>query len=326
MQLLPERIRCRSIFQLSLPGSHDSGSYELDVCQDFSKDIKRQFRNWRRLLRLLSKRRVLCWARTQTISIGQQLQLGVRYFDFRVVSVQVDKVKKKTELEEGFRFCHALHGPSIFVLCDQINTFLTDHTGEVVIIDFQHFYDFQLQDHRFLIQKCLQIFGQKLCPRSFQTRLGEEMTLNLLHQQNIQIILVYREPVIFALLEVDFFWTEESICNPFANTNSVKHLLDRLVVHLQQRDSLKFHVFQGVLTFGFKNCFSLLRGNLFDDLARHCNKSLLDWLRQLNPPQPQPNIVMFDFVNSYELELIKQVINLNYRFDDQNKSFQVNLI
>ena len=44
-----------------------------------------------------------------------------------------------------------------------VDTFLKQHTGEIVLLDFNHFYSMADDDHRTLLSRVLQVFGTRLC-------------------------------------------------------------------------------------------------------------------------------------------------------------------
>ena len=94
------------------------------------------------------------WAKCQRANCRQQLELGIRYFDIRLAKFS----PKKGEAENGpksLRVVHGLYGDEIeSILCD-INAFLEKQKGEIVILDFQHIFDFQKEDHLYLVRNSL---------------------------------------------------------------------------------------------------------------------------------------------------------------------------
>jgi len=68
---------------------------------------------------------------TQSLTVGEQLRCGVRYFDVRI---------KKTD--DGYVIFHGpLNGPEADGVFDDVAEFLSKHADETVILDFQHFKD-----------------------------------------------------------------------------------------------------------------------------------------------------------------------------------------
>merc|ERR1719295_2542741 len=62
------------------------------------------------------------------------------------------------------RTLHSLFGDPIGPILADINAFLEAHTKEVVILDFQHVFEFKCNDHEALVDKLFKTFGDKLCP------------------------------------------------------------------------------------------------------------------------------------------------------------------
>ena len=70
---------------------------------------------------------------TNHITTRQQLDLGVWYLDYRTMPHK----EHMTELYNA----HALYATSTEFELQQVKEFLTENPGELVIIDFNHFYD-----------------------------------------------------------------------------------------------------------------------------------------------------------------------------------------
>lgn len=102
-----------------------------------------------------------------------------RYFDLRIAT-------KGSELYS----CHALYGMNIIDALQIINRMLDTHSTEVVILDFQHFYNLAYSDHSYLISQIYFIFGHKLC--AFQEDVTE-LTLGRLQKEGKQVRSLLRD-------------------------------------------------------------------------------------------------------------------------------------
>ena len=104
MRDLPESKQSQSITELIIPGSHNSGTFELSkklpVGPDESELVQKLGNN--PILGKLTKSIIYRWGKCQHCSIVDQLHLGIRYFDFRIGKVQ-----------GNFRILHALYGQEI---------------------------------------------------------------------------------------------------------------------------------------------------------------------------------------------------------------------
>ena len=93
------------------------------------------------------------WAKCQRSNCRRQLELGIRYFDIRLAKLAPKKNEKNgNEAQDSVRVIHGLFGDEICAILSDIEHFLEKHPGEVVILDFQHIFDFQKDDHLNLVR------------------------------------------------------------------------------------------------------------------------------------------------------------------------------
>lgn len=78
------------------------------------------------------------WAKTQDGNVAEQLNVGLRYFDLRVLRRREDGV---------IYFVHGQYAQEISLDLSSIRLFLRTHPHEVVLLDFNHFYQFDLPEH-----------------------------------------------------------------------------------------------------------------------------------------------------------------------------------
>lgn len=81
-----------------------------------------------------------------------------------------------------------LCGIDIIDALRNLNEMLEVHSKEVILLDFQNFYEIKHSDHLYLIQKIHHIFERKLCPCP---RNVSQLTLNELQIQKIQVFLPF---------------------------------------------------------------------------------------------------------------------------------------
>lgn len=100
------------------------------------------------------------WSACQSVPLGEQLKYGVRYLDLRVT---VDDGK--------FYFVHTLRTSStVRELLVPVKDFVNAHDGEIVILDFQHFYDLNKEDHVRFYNMLKDLFGDKLAPFDYRNK------------------------------------------------------------------------------------------------------------------------------------------------------------
>ena len=86
--------------------------------------------------------------------------MGIRYFDLRVCRT----TDKNLHSKSPFTFTHGLLGDLVRDGLEEINEFLNQHSKEIILLDFNHFYDFNDQcGHDQLIHLIHEIFGKKIC-------------------------------------------------------------------------------------------------------------------------------------------------------------------
>lgn len=66
-----------------------------------------------------------------------------------------------------------------------LNQALLSHRQEVVILDFQHFYNFEYSHHLFLVDMLYSIFGERLCTQPEDL---SHVTLHWLQEGGVQVI------------------------------------------------------------------------------------------------------------------------------------------
>ncbi|VDM72083.1 unnamed protein product, partial [Strongylus vulgaris] len=93
--------------------------------------------------------------------IREQLDHGIRYLDLRVSHPSADV----RESSKDFRLIHALYGPKMQEVFREILDFLTTNTKEVILLDMNHLYDFNMESYNLLQMEAVNILGKELfCP------------------------------------------------------------------------------------------------------------------------------------------------------------------
>lgn len=114
----------RTLADMLLPGTHDSGTYDLkkELAPDADAPIPRIW-SLRADGSFGVEDFILGWAHCQEQDFFTQLCDGIRYLDLRICSV-----------DGVYRTCHSLLGNPIKTLLADIKRFLDQHTGELVFI------------------------------------------------------------------------------------------------------------------------------------------------------------------------------------------------
>ncbi len=200
---------------------------------------------------------------------------------------------------------HALFGCDIECALTEINTFLNKHQGEVIVLDFQKVYGFQLTNDHFLTRLIIQLYEDKLCPRKHSS--PQPPSLEFMHEKGYQVIAVNN----VGAEHSDLFWPRNSFPNHWYNTKSATHLLGCLNQGLEDRDLDSFHVSQAILTPRPSTVVTHPFCSLESCLARKANAMVeQEWLPHVRKEGGEVNIVITDFVQ--EGNIVEEVIRLNY--------------
>ena len=233
------------------------------------------------------------WSITQDQDIAHQLRAGIRYFDIRLVAVK-----------GTFRVIHCLLGDLITSVLDTLTTWLESHRGEIVILDFQHFYQFSRADHHELIRLLLTKLEGRLC--SWQQDL-DQLTLSHLATTGAQVIIIY--PAVSHHSQ-PYLWPRSLCPSPWPNTMSVTSLVEDLTTdlhhHHHQPGPQCLFVSQALLTPSQWTPVVHPLSSVKVQCAERCSQAVIDWLHQ---PTIKPNIVITDYVGP---ECVNIIINKNY--------------
>ena len=214
MRDLPNNLKSLSLNKLTVPGTHNSGAYRLDLAHgitnsssQFSKAIKvvQTLRDLPGLAAIIGSI-TLC----QSCDIYQQLMMGVRYFDFRL-SYFTDN--KSNQLLDHLYITHTFTCIQLRKVLLDIVTFTATHPEEILILNFEpdseHKSTFPAPDSVFnLLQEQLATY---LVPTQSNF---PSFSLADLNNLNKNIILFYN----------NYTWNSSLINNIWFNTNSLSDL------------------------------------------------------------------------------------------------------
>ncbi|KAJ7847258.1 PLC-like phosphodiesterase [Mycena olivaceomarginata] len=169
----------------------------------------------------------------------------------------------------------------------------TGNDKEVILLDFNHFYDMNPADHAKLASMLQTTFGNKLAPAS----LGADVTLNQLWSTSYRIIIFYDHAA--TVDSNPFLWSQSTISSPWPNVQDVGALHSALADKLPNEGST-FFVLQGILTpdgamiaaglVPFSSAPSSLTG-----VAQAVTPAVVGWLSQWG--NQGINIVICDWFN-----------------------------
>ncbi|XP_076241487.1 PI-PLC X domain-containing protein 2 isoform X2 [Calliopsis andreniformis] len=274
-------------------------TYTIHRRNEVGPDEPRYIRALGRYCSLVSKPIIFNWSITQQNDIKDQLNGGIRYLDLRVATKPTDG---------DIYFLHGLYGSKIYQPLQQVAEWLSSHSNEIVILDFQHFYSFSEMDHRHLVDTIFRIFPRKLCPVASSF---DHITLRWLNLEKYQVIVIYRN--IYAQ-NYSNLWPNGLWRTPWPNTVRVNELTDFLDLELQTRPMEIGFISQCVLTPDMPFVLKHLCGTLQRDLVGLGQKAIISWIDRKRPGLGRLNIVIADFVSDNGFLFCKRVIETNKKF------------
>lgn len=229
------------IKKLALPGTHDSGTYELYTDEIY--DVN----DFTGIAPTIAGPIIRAMAVTQDADIYTQLMEGNRYIDLRFAKDQQGRI----------RIVHTVFGNSAENIFEQIRRFLSTHPTEVVIIDIQNINNLDRNDQNRLAAIVTDSIGQYLAPRdNFNTG----STLQQFYDANKNAVLYYVDSEVVNSQPLFWYRNDQTLMNPWYNTNDFNYLMsmiDQGLTNLPDERSYMY-VSQLVLTINSSEIASII--------------------------------------------------------------------
>eukprot|EP00760_Papus_ankaliazontas_P006230 PhM_4_TR12954/c0_g1_i1/m.60122 len=225
----------KPIYDICMPGTHDSGTYGL--IEDVAPSAPSFVSTLKKITGDTFMSVIKNWSQSQPSeqNIYNQLMIGARYIDFRV---------DYDSGADAMRIAHGLFGPAIKDVVAQVKQFHDEHPEEFLIIAFNSFDTMNPGLHARLVQLLQDSFGVD----AMVTKANKDMTLGQLQSTTKQrIFLLYNDPDIVSahdwlMCQGDFLF------DPWANKDTVQPLHDFLADTIKQRPPGRLFNLQGQLT------------------------------------------------------------------------------
>ncbi len=291
MESIASDLAGKDLREIVLPGSHDSGSREW---QGWGADHLTE---------------------TQNYTIAQQLNYGIRYFDFRATYNSGDN---------AWIFSHGGWDmeDKIFPALDDIKTFLANHSKEIVIINFQHFPELSDDDDQNhladLRSKLMSTLGGSMLPSSR----GVHTSLQSMWDDNLRAVVIMNGSVYstFSSSERTLLWQSNSIISPWPDEedeeeairyldNKIETMNEGYAAHTSYYYN-RLYVVQGIST-------ASKSGDSLWDGANDTNPAILSILEGNSVPlisndwRNSPlNIVITDYVDTIDITPVIKSMNM----------------
>jgi len=216
--------------------------------------------------------------------------------------------------DDKFYFVHGVYCDEVTHPLQEIRDFLKDHPTEFVILDCQHFYDFESYHHQKFADILLQLFGTRIYERNVYEKDFPTLTLSKALNLHKQVIVIYRnESINKAFFETHHFIT------PWPNVTDTKKMEKSLDLTIMSRSPDQGHVTQLVLT----PTYRFIIARIYSSLKNKCAEEVVDNCKAyIESRKPGPfkeyeartsNVFIADFVDLEDNYFAKAVIDLNMK-------------
>ena len=292
-------IKDRPINKLMIPGSHDSGTYDLGT--KISPDST--------LPSIISGAQINSLARTQYYSISEQLDRGIRYLDIRLCSDGTNLL-----------VCHSVFANSLTIesILEQVKNFLDQpvNKNEVVIIDIQavqnwdNFSTYMKLKIQTALTKYLGNYAAKSGQFSPESHFGD-----FVESGKRAIVLQYKPTT-------NLIWERSNyLCGLWANSDNSDKIWDYFQSNIDNRSNVcsnnKFMQSQLVYTIQGATIDNIL-GNSLRDIV---GPTKYNYLLKLNnnylltaSMRKNANIIIEDFTSGFDMALMAKWLNWSKKF------------
>lgn len=311
MANLPEEIKNKKFNELLLPATHDSGAHKVD----FSNPISTKSR-------ALTAANIVCkifpfirkiisdWTVTQNYSIREQLEKGIRSFDFRI-SHNADDNK--------FYISHTFNCIPVETALNEIEEFMRNHPGEAIIIhtkpDHPHRESMD-KAHADQFMSLLQAkLNDLLCPPNDQGTFDESKTLKKMVDSGKRILVTYDDQQL-SREKFTFLWSAYWLTGTWDDTsdvNEMKRSLDQKITQYT-KDDKRMNAISFNLTTQVDDIKKYLISSLTPGQKQHTLRGLSDSIRRYMPTYfenhknelDKISQVVVDFATSDFVDLVVQ--------------------
>lgn len=234
------------LWQIAIPGTHDSGTQPVNGSSEFGSDASDSLKNLRKYYHYFplgdttAGEYIAGWCRAQDNNIQKQLIDGIRYFDLRVCM--------RHDLDQIW-ITHSMMCQEVADVFSAVSDFLAKHPKEIVILDINHFYG--MNDHlknefaRWINSK---YSSHLLYPSDKEKITLRDKSIKEIWQAGRRMIVIYHDSDISGKYDPSSnkyspgsflsLWSGDFIHNPWPNRMDNDRLMARMDKFMQERQSL----------------------------------------------------------------------------------------
>ena len=208
------RYRGRRLGELTLPGTHDSGSYRLSkrlIPGAFGPDLEAAIEVAEEL-GIPVDRIITPWALSTRCDVLQQLRAGARYVDVRAGWDGALGERGEWVVH------HAEEGVRVEAVLREVAAFLAQRPTEIVLVELSHFYGSPGPGaRRALAELAVAVFGDLLHPK----RRGLGATLGELVAAGTRAVVTFEFEDDETAAEFPALWPADTFVNTYADTDNL---------------------------------------------------------------------------------------------------------
>lgn len=292
MSDMSDILRNHKLREIVIPGTHNSGAYNLRNSVSITVGS--------------------CYANCQSKTIEQQLNEGIRYLDLRVMLWHV-----LASFWDDLFLVHTPNGSLLLTfwgkkvgaVLQTINTFLTTHPGEIVVLSFNHFYNMTPDYHRAFAQH-LQNVLESIAVRPTM----KDQTIGQWLDASKQVVILYGGDQFSSsgcnddlYAQFPFLWRLSELEETWANTTKFKKLYDDSLSGINNHNTGIFYCLFGTFTMQLQlsSIFSSIEA-----IADRGNPRFQGWLQYVFArKKDRLNILCIDYYEKTDMVEIAIALN-----------------
>ena len=325
MSHLSESNKGKKINELLLPGTHDSGAYQLNLRYRINTSFSYTIFNLLGRICPCVRKILSSWVLTQDRTIYQQLEDGIRFLDLRITYRHSD---------QRFYVSHTYSCIPLEEALKDIKSFMNKHAEEALVIslsrDWTHRQGMENQEGNALLSSVSKELKSFLCNNPGNSRFGEDMTLKEMTRSGKRIVCYYDGPHT-PTRAFDFIWNGSNIHSYWTETLSVEEKKECLLNSTKNlaripKNNKDFNVLCFTLTPSAQDVRSDVfhrvthpfeEGNNLENLAFKINQIMPSFLTENASLLKNVNVITSDFPNS---DFVPNIIAVNDRIQRRTEA------
>ena len=314
---LGPKLASAKVGEVVWPGTHDSGAFCKEF--DFTKVVNNHWQQYigTHVLNCLGhgpKNFASGWSKTQSLSIQEQLEHGIRYIDLRISKCLGDSC---------YYIVHSFCGPSLNDILEEIVGFFSKHENECLLLQVDPVTEVDHIELHSIFERNLGNFLLKRQPGPGQHFSPISLTISHLIEKG-RIIILYNFPTLYGYMDdVLCFWDSRCIYAPFITsldpTTKEDFQLKKFTAFPSKDECNFIFHFMYALTPTFSGILKSYLGyagpNSLQDCAHIFNPKLPEFIKRIKCHIESEQcydigmIISNDFVD--ESDLMLQVLSMN---------------